>query len=134
MIDTVVILAGGLGTRLKSVLPNTPKCLAPIIDTPFIGFLISFLKKQGINNFIFSLGYKSDSVIEYLEYNFKNINIQYSIEKEQLGTGGAIKLALTKVDVEEVLVVNGDTFFNNDLKSFYKFHKLYKSNFSLIQM
>jgi D-glycero-alpha-D-manno-heptose 1-phosphate guanylyltransferase len=131
MLDTVVILAGGLGTRLKSVLPDTPKCLAPINDTPFIGLLISFLKKQGINNFIFSLGYKSDLVIEYLECNFKNINIHYSVEKEQLGTGGAIKLALTKVDAEEVLVVNGDTFFNNDLKSFYKFHKLNKSNFTI---
>ena len=63
MLDTVIILAGGLGTRLRSVLPDTPKCLAPINNKPFIAQLIVFLKKQGINKFIFSLGYKSELLI-----------------------------------------------------------------------
>ena len=131
MLDTVIILAGGLGTRLKSVLPDIPKCLAPINDKPFIGLLIYFLKNQGINKFIFSLGYKSELVIKYLDDNFKNINISYSIESEQLGTGGAIKLALSKATSEEVLVINGDTFFNNNLNLFYKSHQQNSSNFTL---
>ncbi len=131
MLDTVIILAGGLGTRLKSVLPDTPKCLAPINDQPFLGLLINFLKKQGINNFIFSLGYKSEAVVEYLDENFRNTNIYYSIENQQLGTGGAIKLALSKVSTDEVLVINGDTFFNNDLNLFYRFHQRNDSKFTI---
>jgi len=131
MLDTVIILAGGLGTRLKSVLPDTPKCLAPINAKPFIGLLINYLKKQGINKFIFSLGFKSEQVIKYLDNHFKDTNIFYSIESEQLGTGGAIKLALLKVTSEEVLVINGDTFFNNNLNLFYKFHQRSGSSFTI---
>jgi D-glycero-alpha-D-manno-heptose 1-phosphate guanylyltransferase len=131
MLDTVIILAGGLGTRLKSVLPDTPKCLAPINNKPFIGLLINNLKNQGINKFIFSLGYKSELVIKYLENQFEDTNIHYSVESEQLGTGGAIKLALSNVDSGEVFVINGDTFFNNDLNLFYKFHQLSGSSFSI---
>jgi D-glycero-alpha-D-manno-heptose 1-phosphate guanylyltransferase len=131
MLDTVIILAGGFGTRLKSVLPDIPKCLAPINEKPFIDFLINFLNKQGINNFIFSLGYKSDTIISHLDSNFKNLNILYSVEKEPLGTGGAIKLALTMAQVEDILVINGDTFFNNDIIKFYNFHKQSNSKFTL---
>lgn len=131
MLDTVIILAGGLGTRLKSVLPDTPKCLAPINNKPFIGQVIKFLKNQGINKFIFSLGFKSELIIRYLDEEFADLNICYSVEKEQLGTGGAIKLAFTKVVSEEILVINGDTFFNNDLALFYKFHQANASKFTM---
>lgn len=131
MLDTVIILAGGLGTRLRSVLPDTPKCLAPINNKPFIAQLIVFLKKQGINKFIFSLGYKSELVINYLSDEFGDTNISFSIENEQLGTGGAIKLALSKVLSDDVLVINGDTFFNNDLDLFYRFHQNNNSKFSI---
>jgi D-glycero-alpha-D-manno-heptose 1-phosphate guanylyltransferase len=131
MLDTVIILAGGLGTRLKSVLPDTPKCLAPINNKPFIGQLLNFLKNQGINKFIFSLGFKNELVIRYLDEEFDDMNICYSVEKEQLGTGGAIKLALANVISEDVLVINGDTFFNNDLALFYKFHQANASKFTM---
>jgi D-glycero-alpha-D-manno-heptose 1-phosphate guanylyltransferase len=131
MLNSAIILAGGLGTRLKSVLPDTPKCLAPINNKPFLGLLINFLKKQGIYKFIFSLGYKSEAIINYIEDEFQDIDCYYSIEKEQLGTGGAIKLALSKVSNDEVLVINGDTFFNNDLQQFYKFHLKNKSKYTI---
>jgi len=131
MLDTAIILAGGLGTRLRSVLPDTPKCLAPINNKPFLAELIKFLKKQGINKFIFSLGYKSELIIKYLGDEFIDTNIDYSIEDEQLGTGGAIKLALSKVLSDDVLVINGDTFFKNDLYLFYRFHKNNNSKFSI---
>jgi D-glycero-alpha-D-manno-heptose 1-phosphate guanylyltransferase len=131
MLNSAIILAGGLGTRLKSVLPDTPKCLAPINNKPFLGLLINFLKKQGIYKFIFSLGYKSEAIINYIEDEFQDIDCYYSIEKEQLGTGGAIKLALSKVSNDEILVINGDTFFNNDLQQFYKFHLKNKSKYTI---
>ena len=131
MLDTVIILAGGLGTRLKSILPETPKCLAPINNKPFVGLLINYLKNQGVTNFIFSLGYKSELVVNYLRDEFGDTNIDYSIEDEQLGTGGAIKLALSRVLSDDVLVINGDTFFNNNLNLFYIFHKLNNSKFTI---
>lgn len=131
MLDTVIILAGGLGTRLKSILPETPKCLAPINNKPFVGLLINYLKNQGVTNFIFSLGYKSELVVNYLRDEFGDTNIDYSIEDEQLGTGGAIKLALSRVLSDDVLVINGDTFFNNNLNLFYIFHKQNNSKFTI---
>ena len=131
MLDTVIILAGGLGTRLKSILPETPKCLAPINNKPFVGLLINYLKNQGVTNFIFSLGYKSELVVNYLRDEFGDTNIDYSIEDEQLGTGGAIKLALSRVLSDDFLVINGDTFFNNNLNLFYIFHKQNNSKFTI---
>ena len=131
MLNTVIILAGGLGTRLKSILPETPKCLAPINNKPFVGLLINYLKNQGVTNFIFSLGYKSELVINYLSDEFGDTNIDYSIEDEQLGTGGAIKLALSRVLSDDVLVINGDTFFNNNLNLFYIFHKQNNSKLTI---
>lgn len=131
MINTVIILAGGLGTRLKSVLPETPKCLAPIQNYPFLGILINYLCNQGIENFVFAVGYRNQMVIDFLEMEFPTLKISYSIETELLGTGGAIKLALSKVNSENVLIVNGDTFYNNDLQQFSKFHYSSKSDFSI---
>ena len=66
MINNCIVLAGGLGTRLRSVIPDLPKCMAPINGKPFIDYLIDNLQTQGVNNFIFSLGYKSEAFEEYL--------------------------------------------------------------------
>ena len=93
MIKTAIILAGGLGTRLRSAVADLPKCMAPVDGIPFISFVIAYLKKEGIENFIFSLGYKSEAIITYANANYKELNKKYVIEPTQLGTGGAIKLA-----------------------------------------
>ena len=70
MITEAIILAGGLGTRLQSVVADVPKCMAPVNGIPFINFIISYLKKEGIERFILSLGYKSEIVIEYINKTF----------------------------------------------------------------
>ncbi|OOY02516.1 D-glycero-D-manno-heptose 1-phosphate guanosyltransferase [Campylobacter coli] len=110
-----IVLAGGLGTRLRSVVQDLPKPMAPINGKPFLAFVLEYLKKQGIAEIILSVSYKYELIQEYFKDEFHGMKIHYNIEKELLGTGGAIKDALKFVK-NEVYVVNGDTFFDIDLK------------------
>ncbi|WP_059006515.1 D-glycero-D-manno-heptose 1-phosphate guanosyltransferase [Campylobacter coli] len=110
-----IVLAGGLGTRLRSVVQDLPKPMAPINGKPFLAFVLEYLKKQGITEIILSVSYKYELIQEYFKDEFYGMKIHYNIEKELLGTGGAIKDAL-KLVKNEVYVVNGDTFFDIDLK------------------
>jgi len=142
-ITEAIILAGGLGTRLSSVVPDLPKCLAPVNRKPFIIYVIDHLQKQGIEKFIFSLGYKHEMIAEYLNSfqeklktqnsELRTLNspftthrspfsIHYSIEDEPLGTGGAIKLACSVAKEKNILVVNGDTLFKVDVMKLFHFH------------
>ncbi|HIC4156564.1 TPA: D-glycero-D-manno-heptose 1-phosphate guanosyltransferase [Campylobacter jejuni] len=110
-----IILCGGLGTRLKSIIKDIPKPMAPINDKPFLEFIFEYLKKQGIKEVILAVSYKYEVMQEYFKDEFLGIKIKYSIEKEPLGTGGAIKEAL-KFIKNEAYVLNGDTIFDIDLK------------------
>ncbi|EAH9909057.1 D-glycero-D-manno-heptose 1-phosphate guanosyltransferase [Campylobacter coli] len=109
-----IILCGGLGTRLKSVIKDIPKPMAPINNKPFLEFIFEYLKKQSVKEIILAASYKYEVIQEYFKDEFLGIKIKYSIEKEPLGTGGAIKEAL-KFIKNEVYVLNGDTFFGIDL-------------------
>ncbi len=132
MIKEAIILAGGLGTRLRSVVNDVPKCMAPVNGIPFLNFVIAYLKNEGIERIILSLGYKSELIIEHIEKNFTHagIEIDYVIEASPLGTGGAIKLACSKVKGNQVLVLNGDTLFNINLRDFAGFHLSKKADFT----
>ena len=118
-----IILAGGLGTRLKSEVPDLPKCMAPVAGKPFIDYVIKYLIEQGVNGFIFSLGYKHDVVINHLESTWPNIKYEVAIEKNPLGTGGGIRFASKKVKSKSFFVLNGDTYFDVDLLSMFKNHE-----------
>ncbi|EAH6887043.1 nucleotidyltransferase family protein [Campylobacter jejuni] len=109
-----IILCGGLGTRLKSIIKDIPKPMAPINNKPFLEFIFEYLKKQGVKEITLAVSYKYEVIKEYFKDEFLGIKIKYSIEKEPLGTGGAIKEAL-KFIKNEVYVLNGDTFFEIDL-------------------
>ncbi len=122
MIKEAIILAGGLGTRLRSVVADVPKCMAPVNGMPFIAFIIDGLQKQGITRFIFSLGYKSESVINFVEEKYKLLEKIYVIEEEPLGTGGAIKASCKKVKGKDVFVLNGDTLFSINLQELADIH------------
>ncbi|MBI3717911.1 MAG: HAD-IIIA family hydrolase [Sphingobacteriales bacterium] len=111
-IKEAIILAGGLGTRLRSVVSDLPKCMAPVAGKPFLHYVIEQLTKQGIDKFIFAIGYKSKAIEEWLKKEFSTLHYQLSIEEEPLGTGGAIKQACEKATEKNVLIVNGDTLFN----------------------
>ncbi len=121
-IDQVIILAGGLGTRLKDTVPDLPKCMAPINGKPFITYVIEYFQSQGIENFIFALGYKSEMFEDFLASRLPADKYQLSIEKEQLGTGGAVKLSCSKAFKENVLVTNGDTLFKINIGILCGFH------------
>ena len=122
MIRECIILAGGLGTRLRTAVPDLPKCMAPVNGKPFISYILNYLQLQGVNNFIFALGYKHEFFNTVLDALPPTIKYKLSTEQEPLGTGGAIKLACSKALSENILVINGDTLFNIDAQKISSFH------------
>ena len=122
-ITEAIILAGGLGTRLRESVPDLPKCLAPVAGRPFLHYVIDHFKKQGIGKFIFAAGYKSEMIEAYLKSLPKGISWELSVETEPLGTGGAIRLACSRLQDRSALVLNGDTFFGIELSKLSVFHE-----------
>ena len=118
-----IILAGGLGTRLRSAVPDLPKCMAPVAGKPFLYHVIHYLQQQGVDSFIFSLGYMHEIIEDWILKNYPLLNYQLSIEEEPLGTGGAIQLALQKATVKNILVLNGDTMFRINTSKLLSFHE-----------
>ncbi len=108
-----IVLAGGLGTRLQTVLPGIPKCMAPVNGKPFLTYVLDYLVSQGINKVILSVGYRKDQIINYFGEKYLSIIIKYAIETEPLGTGGAVKFAFEQCLQDQVFVVNGDTYFRS---------------------
>lgn len=129
----VIILAGGLGTRLRSVLNEVPKCMAPVADRPFLWYLLKHLTKFDVTKVILSLGYLRGVVIDWIEEHKDEFPFafDYVVEDEPLGTGGGIKLALEKTSKSNVVVLNGDTFFDVKLNELYERHCLYPSSITL---
>ncbi|MBO9592884.1 MAG: HAD-IIIA family hydrolase [Niabella sp.] len=117
-----IVLAGGLGTRLREAVPDLPKCMAPVAGRPFLYYVINYLRRQGIQRIIFSLGYKHEVIEEYLAREFPSLQYDCCIEEEPLGTGGAIQLALQKTTGSNVFVVNGDSFFAFDAGQLLTLH------------
>lgn len=117
MLDSkCLVLAGGLGTRLRSEISNLPKCLAPVRGMPFLYWQLKNLSHRGIDNFVLSLGYKADLVKEAIKEPWaKDLAIEIIEEPFQLGTGGACKFAMNKLGCDELIVVNGDTFLGGSL-------------------
>jgi len=113
-IKECIILAGGLGTRLRSEVADLHKCMAPVAGKPFLHWVIAHLTAQKITSFVFSLGYMHETIEEYIQLNYPQLQVKFSVENEPFGTGGAIKLALNKCEEENVMVVNGDTLFETD--------------------
>jgi len=126
-----IVLAGGLGTRLKTVISDIPKPMAPVMDKPFLAYLMDYLSNNGVKRVILSIGYKHEIIQGFFRNKYKNIDIEYSVEDEPLGTGGGIKRALTKIKGNYVFIINGDTYFNVDLKNLLKFHLREKSELTL---
>jgi len=117
-----IILAGGLGTRLQSVVSELPKCLAPIGNRPFLAYLLDYLQEEGITKVVLSLGYKHELVEEWLAGYPTCLDIKIVVEDIPLGTGGGIKLALQQTNSSNVLVVNGDTLFTVNVSKLLEAH------------
>ena len=126
-----VILAGGLGTRLRNDVPNLPKSLAPIHGRPFLEYQMDYWIDQGIDTFVLSIGYLHEKVIEHFGCSYRNVKLEYVIEETPLGTGGGLMLALDKIrGTESFLLLNGDTYFSVDLMQLKKFAFVKKSDWS----
>jgi D-glycero-alpha-D-manno-heptose 1-phosphate guanylyltransferase len=115
MSETALILAGGFGTRLRQVIKDVPKPMAPINGLPFLHFQLLYLKRQGITRVVFLTGYLASKISAYFGNDFNGLKITYSHEDTPLGTGGAIKKAMGHVTENSCFVLNGDSFFDVDL-------------------
>lgn len=122
-VTEAIVLAGGLGTRLRSEIGESPKVLAPVNGKPFLNFVLQFLKNNGIKTVVLAVGYKYEMIENAFGNSFDGMELIYSIEKEPRGTGGAMKLALERTKSDIVFVVNGDTIFNIPLQDLAKFHR-----------
>ena len=118
-----IILAGGLGTRLRSEVQDVPKSMALINSRPFMEYLLDHLIAKGVTRIIFSVGYKSEFIQDHFSSKYKDCEIVYAIEETLLGTGGAIKNAMKYVQGQDVVVVNGDSMFLSDLQAQLDVHK-----------
>lgn len=120
----VIILAGGLGTRLRSVVCEVPKCMAPVARKPFLWYLLKYLTRYDVNRVILSVGYLREVIMDWIDENGKEFpfTFDYAAEEEPLGTGGGIKLALEKADDPYVVILNGDTFFDVNLDDLTRYH------------
>ena len=127
----IIILAGGLGTRLRSIINDVPKPMAPIHTFPFLHYVIKSTVVYKPTKIILCVGYKKEVIQEYFKNNYLGIPIEYSIEEELLGTGGAIKTAVEKIQDNTFLVLNGDSFFDCNLSNFFDFHKNKKAKVSI---
>ena len=117
----ILILAGGFGTRLQSVVSEVPKPMAPVNETPFLAHLIRFWASKGITRAVLSIGYLGNVIKDYFGDSFANVAIEYIQETSPLGTGGAIRYALqqSKWNTNDVWIINGDTWFDADLNQIH---------------
>lgn len=118
-----IILAGGFGTRIQSVVSDVPKPMAPVAGKPFLAYILQSLVKQDIRKIILAVGYKKESIINHFGNRFESAELLYSLEEEPLGTGGGIRKALELAEENEVLVINGDTYFDLSLKDLMNLHQ-----------
>lgn len=127
-----VILAGGFGTRLKEAVQDVPKPMAPITNQPFLEYLLNYVGQDICKRAILLLHHKSEQVISYFGESYKNLKLDYIVEDEPLGTGGAILNAVKKFRLNEpFIVLNGDTFVEMDYQKFYDFHISHTSDMSI---
>jgi D-glycero-alpha-D-manno-heptose 1-phosphate guanylyltransferase len=131
MIGEAIILAGGFGTRLQSVVKDVPKPMAPVSGKPFLEYMLNYLMAQQFDKIILSVGYRYEVIQEYFKAKYKDLNIVYSIETEPLGTGGAIKQALSFAERPDVAILNGDSFFRIPFAELVRFHTNKKSRLTL---
>jgi NDP-sugar pyrophosphorylase family protein len=120
---TAVILAGGMGTRLRQVVSDRPKVMAEINGKPFLYYVLDQLAEVDIKRVVISTGYMADKIEEVIGFSYKGLKVDYSWEESPLGTGGALKLAGQSISMKYCLVMNGDSYTEFDPVSLFRSHK-----------
>lgn len=113
-----IVLAGGLGTRLRSAVPDLPKPMAPVAGRPFLEHLLDQWIAQGVNRFVMSVGYRQEAITAHFGERYHGAELIYAIEDQPLGTGGAVLAAARRLPAESadrILLLNGDTYFDVNL-------------------
>jgi NDP-sugar pyrophosphorylase family protein len=131
----VLVIAGGLGTRIEPVLGDLPKLLAPISGRPYLAYLLDWLRQFGATRIVFSLGHQAQAVIDFLNHNKSSHDsptIETVLEPRPLGTAGAIRFARRILHTDPVLIMNGDSFADVDLCKFAAHHRLAKARATLL--
>ena len=130
---TAIILAGGLGTRLRKVISDRPKVLAEIEGRPFIFYILDMLKKYSVvTDVVISTGYMGNLLNKEVGADYNRLKIKYSSEDKPLGTGGAIKLASKMINTDYCLVLNGDSYIDCDLNELFLYHKANNSDITIV--
>ena len=117
-----IILAGGLGTRIRNVIGDIPKPMAPIKNKPFVEYILNYLELNNVKKVILSVGYKNEYIIKYFGETYRSLKLLYSKENSPLGTGGAIVKSMSLCQSSNIIVMNGDSFHNIDLAGLFNFH------------
>jgi D,D-heptose 1,7-bisphosphate phosphatase len=117
-----VILCGGLGTRLRQVISDVPKPMADIAGTPFLALLMQELARQGADGFVLCVSHLREKIKDYFGDNFMGIPVEYSVEEEPLGTGGALRKAFIETGLADAIALNGDSYVAMDYADFYRRH------------
>ena len=112
---TAIILAGGLGTRLRPVVSDRPKVLAEVAGRPFLAYLLEQVAAAGVRRLVLCTGYRAEAVEAAFGRSFAGMHLLYSPEVEPLGTGGALRQALTLAESDPVLAMNGDSYLDMPL-------------------
>ena len=129
---TAAILAGGLGTRLRSVVADRPKVLATVHGRPFLLHLLDRLAEAGIGKTVLLTGYCADQVLQTVGHNHRGMTLVHSVEPRPFGTGGAIRNALEELSSADVLLLNGDSWCDVDLTDFCDFHHELDADVSMV--
>ena len=132
IVQEAIILAGGLGTRLKEVVNDVPKVMAPVNGRPFLEYVLDYLERNIFNHVVLSVGYKYEVIKKHFGNRYKSIEIDYAIEDEPLGTGGGIKKSFEFIKGFRALVLNGDTMFRIDMNKIFGFHFSKSADFSIV--
>ena len=129
---TAVILAGGLGTRLRSRLVDRPKVLAPVHGRPYLAYLLEQLASTGIRHSVLLTGYLADQIHSTFGNRYAGLCLTYSREPSPLGTAGALRRALPHLSSPTILLLNGDSYCGVSLPDFWEFHHHCSADFSLV--
>ncbi len=118
-----IVLAGGLGTRLRGVVPDLPKPLAPVGGRPFLAIVLRQLSRHGFRSVVLSVGYRHEMIRDAFGERFEGLTLVYAVEEQPLGTGGAIRLAVRACDDRDVFVLNGDSYVELDFADMQTIHR-----------
>jgi D-glycero-alpha-D-manno-heptose 1-phosphate guanylyltransferase len=131
MTGEAIILAGGLGTRLRETISEGPKSMAPVNGRPFLEYQLDYLDRWGIRRVVLSVGYQKEKIISHFGNEYKSIEIEYAVEEDPLGTGGAIINALQQIQGFATFIFNGDTYFDVNLQRLDDFRRIKETDICL---